>query len=166
MTDWPEQQSLACWVNSCEHRWAPCSSIFDGLHAVIFSLFLTANPWHYVYPILTCLCVFFFTDTGKTNTCHPSGWAQVFSCIHSLLPYAKRFTCTDSGRSGSTPTRGKTSHTTTMIRKEQSSQPSGRSPTSCLQSSSCSTGCTVKDWPNWPCRIVPKNLISKCQMIV
>lgn len=106
----------------------------------------------------TKLPLFFFTGTGRTNTCHPSGWAQVFSCIPLLLPYVKRSTCTDSGPLGSTPTRGRTSHTTTMIRREQSSRPSGRSPTSCLQSSSCSTGCTVKDWPNSPCRIVPKNL--------
>lgn len=140
-----------------KHFWqSPCSNFF---------FFSYSKPVALCVPY-TNVPLFFFTDTGKTNTCHPSGWAQVFSCIRLLLPYAKRFTCMDSGRSGSTPTRGKTSHTTTMIRKEQSSQPSGRSPTSCLQSSSCSTGCTVKDWPNWPCRIVPKNLILKCQMIV
>lgn len=144
-------------VISCERWCSPCCSIFGGLHTAIM-IFLTAGPWCYLYPILMCLCFFFFTDTGRTNTCHPSGWAQVFSCIPLLLPYVKRFTCMDSGPSGLIPTQGRTSHTTTMTRKEPSSPPSGKSPTSCLQSSSCSTGCTVKDWPNWPCRVVPKNL--------
>lgn len=110
------------------------------------------------YTNVLLFCFFFSTDTGRTNTCHPSGWAQVFSCIPLLLPFVKKFTCMDSGPLGLTPTQGRTSHITTMTRKEPSLQPSGRSPTSCLQSSSSSIGCMVKDWPNWPCCIVPKNL--------
>lgn len=67
-----------------------------------------------------------------------------------------RSTSTASGPSAGTPTRARTCRTTTMTRKGQNSPPSGKRPTSCPASSSCSTSCTGKAWSSSAWRTAPR----------
>lgn len=97
------------------------------------------------------------TGTGKTNTCRPNDWAQVFLCTHLRQQYVKRSTCMDFGLLDLTPTQGKIFHTITMTKKEPNLPPSGRSPTSCLPSFSCCIECMGRGSPSWLCHTVPKN---------
>lgn len=96
------------------------------------------------------------TDTGRPKTCRLNASAPGSSCTPWPRRCATRSTSTVSGLSAGTPTRARTCPTTTMTRKGQNSPPSGKRPTSCPVSSSCSTSCTGRAWSGSAWRTAPR----------
>lgn len=99
-------------------------------------------------------------DTGRPKTCPLNASAPGSSCIRWPLQCVTRSTSTVSGLSAGTPTRARTCPTTTMTRKGQNSPPSGKRPTSCPASSSCSTSFTGKVWSGSAWRTAPRRYPS------
>lgn len=107
-----------------------------------------------------CDLFVFFSDTGRLKTSLPSVSALVFSCTPWPQQYVTRSTSTASGPLAGTPTQARICRTTTTTRKGPNSPLSGRKPTSCPASSSCSTSCTGKAWSNSAWRTALRHSMS------